>query len=62
MVVLSNYDFKYLTVNIIKPEESFINLCANKCLKSESTISSTRRMRIILDAKYENTDLNKFMK
>ena len=61
MVDLSNYDFKYLTENIVKPEEYFINSYVDKCLKSESTIISTPIMRIILDAKYENYDLNKFM-
>ena len=61
MVDLSNYDFKYLTENIVKPEESFTNLYAAECLKSESTISSARIMRIILDTKYEKSDLNKVM-
>ena len=59
MVDLSNYEFKALTDKIVKPEESFINLYVDKCLKSESTISSTRIMRRSLDSKYEKAYLNK---
>ena len=51
MVDLSNYEVKSLTYTIVKPEESFINLYVNECVESESTISSTSRMRIILDTK-----------
>ena len=54
MVDISNYDFKYITDKIVKPEESFINLYVDECLEYDSTISSTRRMRIILDVKYKN--------
>ena len=53
MVDVSNYDFKYLTEKIVKPEESFINAYLDKCLKCESPISPMRRMRIIIDAKYK---------
>ena len=51
MVDLSNYKVKPLTEKIVKPKKSFINLYVNECLESESTISSTSRMRIILDTK-----------
>ena len=51
MVDLNNYKVKSLTENIVKPEKYFINLYVNECLESESTISSTSRMRIILDTK-----------
>ena len=51
MFDLSNYEVRSLTDKIVKPEESFINFYANECLKSESTISSTSRMSIILDTK-----------
>ena len=61
MVDISNYGFKSITDRTVKPEESFVNLYADKCLESESEISSTRRMRRILDAKCENDDLNKVM-
>ena len=61
MVDVSTYDFKHLTYNKVKPEESFIDTYVNECLQSEGTISSTRRIRIILDVKYKNSDLNKVM-
>ena len=62
MVGLSNYEFKSLTNKIDKPEESFIIPYVYECLKSEITISSTRIMQIILDTKYEKSDINKVMK
>ena len=61
MVDLSNYNFKSLTVSLVKSEEYIINLYIDECLKSERTVSSNRRMRIILDTKYKQADLNKFM-
>ena len=61
MFDVSNYGIKYLTDKIVKPEESFINAYVNECLKSEGAISTTCRMRGILDAKYEKADLNKVM-
>ena len=51
MVDLSNYKVKPLTEKTVKPEESFINFYVNECLEYKSTISSTSRMRIILDTK-----------
>ena len=51
MVDVSRYDFKTLIDNKVKPEESFINAYVNEFLTSEGTKSSTRRIRIILDAK-----------
>ena len=64
MIDLGNHEFKSLTEKIVKPEESFIISYVDKCLESESKISSTRRMRIMrrtLDAKYKKADLNKVM-
>ena len=61
MVDVITYDFKTLTVNKVKPEESFINVCVDKCLESKVTITSARRIRRILDVKYKNADLNKVM-
>ena len=52
MVDLINYDFKYLTKYIVKPEEPFINLYVDECLESKSSVTSTYRMRIISDATY----------
>ena len=51
MAELSNYDFKYLTENTVKPEESFVHSYVDECLKAECSISSTCRMHRILDAK-----------
>ena len=59
MVYLRNCYFKYLTQNIVKPEESFINSYVNEFLEYESIIFSMRIMHSILDAKHEKSDLNK---
>ena len=61
MVDLINYDFKFITDKTVKPEESFINSYVKKCLKSDSAISSTRRICILLDVKYKKADINKVM-
>ena len=61
MVDVNNYDFNLITDKIFKPEESFIIFYVDECLKSESEISATHRMRIFLDAKYEKTGLNRVM-
>ena len=61
MVDVSNYYFTSLTDKRVKTKESFINSYIYKCLKSESAIISMRRIHRILDAKDENSDLNKFM-
>ena len=59
MVDVSNYVFKSLTDKIVRLEESFINSYVDKCLESDSKISSTRRLRRFFDAKYKKADLNK---
>ena len=61
MVDISTYKFKHLTDTKVKPEESFIIVYVYKCLKSEGTISSTRRIHKHLDLKYQKYDLNKVM-
>ena len=61
MVDISNNKFKYITDKNNKPEESFVNLYVNKCFESNNAKSPTRRMRKLLDAKYEKADLNKFI-
>ena len=53
MVDLSNYSFKVLIQQMVKPEEYFINTYVKKYIESNSTICLTHRMRIILDTKYE---------
>ena len=61
MVGVSNYDFKSITDKTVKTEESFVNSYVNKCFESDNAIESTRRMRRILDAKYEKAYLNEVM-
>ena len=61
MVDVINYDFNIITAKTVKPEESFINSYADECFKSKSAITTTRRMRMTLDAKYETADLNNSM-
>ena len=59
MVDISNYDFTSITDKIVRLEEYFINSAVNEYLETDSTISSTRRMRVIIDANYEKDDPNK---
>ena len=59
MVDFLKIEFESLTDKIVKLEESFINSYVNKCLKTESTINSTRIIRRILYPKYEKDDLKK---
>ena len=61
MVDLRNYDFISITYNKVKLEKYFINSYVNECLESRSSIISTRRMHIILYAKYKNNHLNTVM-
>ena len=61
MVDVNTYYFKLLTYNKVKLEEFSINECISKFLDSKGTINSTRRIRRILDVKYERDDLNKSM-
>ena len=61
MADLSNYGFKSLAENIVKPEQYFIDSYVNKFLEFENSIHSTRKMHRILDAKYKNSDLNTVM-
>ena len=61
IVEVSDYDFKFITDKTVKLEESFVNLYVDGCIKSDRTISSTRIMRRIIDAKYKKSDLNKVM-
>ena len=61
MFGVSSYNFKPLTKKIVKPKESFINVYVNECHKSDVTISSTRIVRRILDAKYKKFGLNTVM-
>ena len=61
MVDVINHDFKYITDKTVKLEELFVNSYVDKLLESNSPISSTHRIRRILDEKYKTADLNKLM-
>ena len=61
MLDVSKQDFKTLTENKVKPEEPFTNAYVDESLEFEGTISSTHRIRRVLDAKYEKSDLNQVM-
>ena len=61
MVKVINYDFKSITYKTVKPEEPFINFYVDELLESDSTMSSTRRIRMILDVNDKKSDLNKVM-
>ena len=54
-----SYDFTSTTDKTVKPKESFINSHVDEWIEPDSEISSTRRMRRIIDTKYEKADLNK---
>ena len=51
MVDLSNHDFKYLTDKTVKLEESFVNYYVDNFFEFDKAISSTHRMRRLLDVK-----------
>ena len=61
MVDLGTYIFKYLNTEKITPDESFTNAYVKGVYKLEHVHTDTRRLRVILDAKYEKVDLHKFM-
>ena len=60
-VDLGAHEFNYLNTGKIKSEEVFMNAYAEEIHKSEQVRTSTRRLRAILDDKYEKSDLNKVM-
>ena len=55
------YKFKYLNTGKITPEESFMNVYAEEINKSEHVRTDTKRLPILLDAKYKKEYLNKVM-
>ena len=61
MVDVINYDFTSMKDKTVKPEESFINTYVDEKFESDSATSSMRRMRIIIYAKCEKSNLNKVM-
>ena len=61
MVDLGTYIFKDLNTGIIKLEELFTDYYVEKVYESKHIFNSTKRLRVILDAKYEKADLHKAM-
>ena len=62
MVDLGTYIFKYLNTGKITPEESFTNAYVKGVYGSEHVHTATKLLRVILDVKYNKSDLHKFMK
>ena len=61
MVELGTYIFKDLNTGKITPEESFTNAYVEEVYESQHVRTATKRLRVILDAKYEKSDLHKVM-
>ena len=61
MVDLDTYIFKDLNTGKITPEESFTNAYVEEVYESEHVRTATKRLRVILEAKYEKSDLHKVM-
>ena len=61
MVDLGMYVFKYLNKGEITHEELFNNAYVEEVYESEHVRTVTKRLRVILDAKYEKVDLHKVM-
>ena len=58
---LVTYEFKNLNTGKITPKELFTNTYIEELYDSEHFRITTKLLRVILDAKYEKTDLNKVM-
>ena len=61
MVDLGTYIFKDLNKGKIAPEEQFTNTHVEEVYESEHVHTAKKRLRLILDAKYEKVNLHKFM-
>ena len=61
MINLGTYIFKYLSTGKIIPEELFTNDYVEEVYESEYVRTATKLLRVILDAKYEKSDLHKAM-
>ena len=61
MADVSNYNFKSIKYKTVKPEESFVNSYVDEYFESDTAISSTCRIHIILYIKYKKADLNGVM-
>ena len=62
MIHMGTYEFYDLNTGNITPEESFTNAYTEEINESEQVHTSTKQLRIILDAIYEKVDLNKVMR
>ena len=58
MSYMGMYEFKILNTGKITPEELFTNAYIKKGHESEHLCIPTKRLRVILDAKYEKSDLH----
>ena len=61
MVDLGAYVFKYLNTAKVKLEELFTEDYIEEVYKSEHIRAATEQLRVILDSKYEKSDLHKVM-
>ena len=59
MVNLGTYIFKDLNTGKITPEELFTNAYVEKVYESEHVSTATKRLHVILDAKYRKANLHK---
>ena len=61
MVDLSKYLFKYLNTREIILGELFTNVYFEELYESEHVHTATKRLCVILDAKYQKSNLHKVM-
>ena len=61
MVDLGTYIFKKFNTGKTTPGESFTNAYVEEVYESQHVSTATKRLRVILDAKYEKSDLHKVM-
>ena len=62
MVDVGMYICKYLNTEKITPEELFTDAYVKEVYESENVRTATKWLRVILDAKYEKSDLHKIIK
>ena len=61
MFYLGAYLFKDLNIGKIKPEESVTDAYVDEVYESKHIRTDTKQLRILLDTKYEKSDLHKVM-
>ena len=61
MVDLGMHKFKYLNTGKLTPEGSFMNAYTEEKYKLEQIHPDNKRLRVILYAKYEKSNLHKVM-